>query len=247
MSKRTTQNSILFITTLGVYLGLLVVGGAAPQVFAHSATTRNFELVDEFEIKDDLEKKPDDERSPVNVSLENYLEDVELFISSLRGLQKRGLFDPSKDTFSVGQSTQLPCIPANKIGSYTVAEFATDSESARRTLEWFSKRLTDGYSLGDCLPNDRYGSKETHDSKFNFKLDKNQFTIEVVVKKASAKDAGHLATDLANTFRKLKIASANAARMRIYETTTFRAENDQVFVITRLPRADLESLLVKDA
>lgn len=54
------KNSILVLTTLGVYLSLLMVGGAAPQVFAHSATTRNFELTDEIEVKDDLDTKPDD-------------------------------------------------------------------------------------------------------------------------------------------------------------------------------------------
>ena len=233
----------MVLTTLGVYFGLLVVGGAAPQVFAHSATTRYFEITDEIEIKDDLDKNPDDERSPVKVSIENYLEDVELFISSLQGLRKRGLFDPAAGIFDVGQSTQLPCVPANKIGSYTVAAFATNSEPARKTLEWFSKRLTDGYSLGDCLPNDRYGSKETHDSKFKLKLDSDQLLIEVVVKKAGPKEAELLAASLQNTFRKVKIAPANLARLRIFETTTFRCENDQVFVITRLPRADLESLL----
>lgn len=230
-----------------MYLGLLVVGGSAPQVFAHSATTRHFEITDEIEIKDDLDKNPDDERSPVKVSIENYLEDVELFISSLSGLQKRGLFDPAKDTFSVGQSAQLPCMPANKVGSYTVAEFSTSDENARKTLEWFSKRLTDGYSLGDCLPNARFEAKETHDSKFTFKLDRSQFSIEVAVKKSSAKEASLLAADLQNTYRDLKVLSANAARLRIYEVTTFRADNDQIFIITRLPRADLESLLAKNA
>jgi hypothetical protein len=247
LSTRKTQNSIIFLTTLGVYLGLLVVGGAAPQVFAHSATNRHFEITDEIEVKDDLDKKPDDERSPVYMSLGNYVEDVDLFISSLRGLQKEGLFDAKNDTFSVGQTTQLPCVAANKVGSYTVAEFATSDEKARKTLEWFSKRLTDGYSLGDCRPNDRFGSSETHDSKFRVKLDRNQFTIEVVVKKATARDASFLAADLENTFRDLKRSTVNAVRMRIYESTTFRAENDQVFVITRLPRADLESLLASNA
>ena len=247
MSKRKTQNSLLFVTTLGVYLGLLVVGGSAPQVFAHSATTRHFEITDEIEIKDDLDTNPDDERSPVKISIENYLEDVDLFISYLGGLRKRGLFDPTKDTFSVGQSTELPCVPANKVGSYTVAEFATSDENARDTLEWFSKRLTDGYSLGDCLPNARFEAKETHNSKFKFKLDRDQFGIEVVVKKASIRDASLLAADLQDTFRNLKVLAARSARLRIYETTTFRSENDQVFVITRLPRAALESLLTSNA
>lgn len=53
---------MIFITTLGVYLGLLMVGGAAPQVFAHSATTRNFEIADEIEITDRLDDKPDPDR-----------------------------------------------------------------------------------------------------------------------------------------------------------------------------------------
>jgi len=247
LNARKNQNSILFLTTLGVYLGLLVVGGAAPQVFAHSATTRAFEITDEIEIKDDLDNKPDDERSPVHLSLENYLDDVERFISALRDLRTNDLFDSSINTFSVAQGTQLPCVAANKVGSYTVNEFITSNESARKTLEWFSKRLTDGYSLGDCLPNDRYGSRETHDSKFHFKLDRDNFAVEVAVKKVSAQNAGLLAADLANTHRQLKITSANTVLLRIYEKTTFRSENDQVFVVTRLPRADLESLLAKDA
>jgi hypothetical protein len=60
VSTRKGQNSILFLTTLGVYLGLVLAGGASPQVFAHpAATTRNFDITDEIEFKDDLDKKPD--------------------------------------------------------------------------------------------------------------------------------------------------------------------------------------------
>lgn len=247
MSNRKSQNSILFLTTLGVYLGLLVVGGTAPQVLAHSATTRNFEISDETEVKDDLDKKPDDERSPVHMSLGNYFDDVEKFIAALGGFQKRKLFNSAQDTFSVGQGNQLPCVAANRVGSYTVKEFATSDEAIRRSLEWFSKQLTDGYSLGDCLPNDRLGSEETHDSNFQFKLDGEAFRIEVSVKKTSAESARLLVADLANTHRQTKVVSANQVRARLYEATTFRSENDQVFVLTRLPRADLVSLLTNDA
>lgn len=229
-----------------MYLGLLVVGGAAPQVFAHSATTRGFEIADEIEIKDDLDYKPDDERSPVHMSLGNYLNDVEQFVIALRTLQAKEQFDPKTGSFSVGQSTQLPCVAANKIGSYTVAEFVTSSEQTRKTLEWFSKKLTDGYSLGDCLPNSRLG-QETHNSKFDFKLDSNSFSIEVVAKKSSPSNAQLIADDLLRTARQIKIDPADLVRARLYENTTFRAENDQVFIRTRLPRADLISLLSKNA
>ena len=50
MTNNRKNNSILFLTTLGVYLGLMLVGGAAPQVFAHGALARNFELQDEIEV-----------------------------------------------------------------------------------------------------------------------------------------------------------------------------------------------------
>lgn len=58
MDKRKGQNSILFLTTLGVYLGLVLVG-ATPQVLANAATTRNFDIRDEIEFQDKLDKDPD--------------------------------------------------------------------------------------------------------------------------------------------------------------------------------------------
>jgi hypothetical protein len=58
MTNRKAQNSILFLTTLSVYLGLVLVGGS--PVFAHAALTQRFELVNELETDDDLDKKPGD-------------------------------------------------------------------------------------------------------------------------------------------------------------------------------------------
>ena len=56
MTNRKGQNSILFVATLGVYLGLVLVG--APHVLAQAATTRQFDVKDEIEKKDDLDKNP---------------------------------------------------------------------------------------------------------------------------------------------------------------------------------------------
>ena len=152
---RKAQNSILLLTTLGVYLGLLVAGGAAPQVLAHSATTRNFEITDEIEIKDDIDRDPD-ERVSARLSLATYFQDVEYFVNTLKRLGGTKYFDPSADAFEVIQTTQLPCVAENKVGSYTANNFVTKNEFTRPWLESFSKLLTDGYSLGDCLPNSRF-------------------------------------------------------------------------------------------
>ncbi|MFL6467275.1 MAG: hypothetical protein ACJ72Z_04885 [Pyrinomonadaceae bacterium] len=247
MNSRKNQNSLLILTTLGVYLGLLVVGGAAPQAFAHSATTRNFELIDEIEVKDDLDKKPDDERSPVHVSLQNYLQDIEIFFERLRRLKGAGKFDSDRDAFEVAQTTQLPCVAANRVGSYSADKFDLQNENLRPSLESFSKLLTDGYSLADCMPNSRFGATEVTDSKFDFKLDKTGFSLNISVRKRSPQDAVYLVGDLAKTYAQFKSADASSARLRICEATTFRSENDQVFIVTHLPRAGLEPLLAINA
>ena len=100
MTNRKTQNSILFLATLGVYLGLFIAGGAAPQVFAHSATTRGFEISDEIEVKDDLDTNPEDSAA-AKMSLQVYLQDIELFLNELSKYQDRKSFDLASDTFEV--------------------------------------------------------------------------------------------------------------------------------------------------
>jgi hypothetical protein len=59
--NKKNQNSILFLTTLGVYIGLLMAG-SAPGIVAQQAgaMTRNFDVKDEIEFSVDLDKKPRD-------------------------------------------------------------------------------------------------------------------------------------------------------------------------------------------
>lgn len=247
MSSRKSHNSILFLTTLGVYLGLVLVGGAAPPLLAHAAMTRNFEIADEVEIKDDLDKKPDDERAPLADSIGGYLQDVEFFLATLRRFSGRGDFDAQKDTFDVAQSTLLPCIAANKVGSYTADNFVVSNQALRPTLEWFSKRLTDGYSLADCLPHERFNGGRATASRFNFKLDKAAFSVEVEVKKQSRDEANRLYAELLQTYKTTAPGEKDSIRRRIYEATSFRVANDQVFIVTRLPRGSIDPLLAANA
>lgn len=247
MTNNRKNNSILFLTTLGVYLGLMLVGGAAPQVFAHGALTRNFELQDEIEVSDDLEKKPDGDAGTLSLSIKTYLEDVEYFLNALQRLEKSGKFDAVNDEFEVTQSTLLPCVAANKVGSYTANEFRLKNESLKPSLERFSKLLTDGYSLGDCLPTSRFNGDEATSSKFTFKFEKSGLSIQVAVQKASPEIAKKLSGELASVFPKFAPSAGEIARQKIYENTTFKWKNDQVLVITRLPRAALDPLLASPA
>jgi len=240
------NNSIFFLTTLGVYLGLMLVGGAAPQVFAHGALTRNFELQDEIEISDDLDNKPDVEPT-LSISIKTYLEDVEYFLNALQKLEREGKFNPSRDAFEVTQTTLLPCVPANNVGSYTANRFELENESLRPSLERFSKLLTDGYSLADCLPNSHFDGKEVTSSKFTFKLDSSALAVQFAVQKVSPEIAKRLSVDLATVLTKFTPNGGELARRKIFENTSFDSKNDQVTVVTRLARADLDPLLTSRA
>ena len=96
MNNRKNHNSALILAALGVYIGLVLVGGT-PQVLAQAAMTRQFNVKDEVEFKDDLDNKPDDERTPVSDSVKGYLQDVEYFFANLSRLRSQVGFDFRKD------------------------------------------------------------------------------------------------------------------------------------------------------
>ena len=248
MEKRKNQNSILFITTLGVYLGL-VLAGATPQVIAHQrgAMTRNFDISDEIEFKDDLDRDPSGGgHSPITDSVGVYLEDVEALITALGGLNRKGQFDPSSSPFEVAQTVFLPCEPFNKAGSYTPQKFENINAALKPYLERFSKQLTYGYSLGDCVKTPIYADKEAVASNFVFKLDKKAFSIEITIQKASPESASQLAALLPPTFKDFREKAAAVVRQKLIDATSFGIKADQVFIVTRLPRASIDSLIAMD-
>ena len=246
MSNRKPQNSLLFLTTLGVYLGLVLVG--ATPVLGHAATTRNFEISDEIEIKDDLDRKPDDnKRSPLEMSIGNYYADIELFIESLSRLRHSGLFDLSVDTFEVSQSTALPCVAGNKVGSYTAESFAAANAALRPTLEWAGKRLTDGYAFGDCVPSEHFGGREATQSRFVLKLDAKGLTLEITGLRKSPVDAGAFLRELKYGWDLFRPTAQRPVDKYVSAHTTLGVSGSKILVVTRLPRAGLQALLSNDA
>ncbi len=246
MSNAKSQNSILVLATLGVYLGLVLVGGT-PNVLANAAMTRQFDVRDEIEFNDNLDNKPDDDRSPVTVSVQIYIEDVEYFLASLERLRVRGKFDPDRDVFNIAQTTLLPCVDSNLAGRYTPTRFESSSESLRPAVEYFSRGMVYGYSLGDCIANNEFNGVTAADSRFNFSLDKKEFTVNIAVKKQSPQRATSLVNDLEYTLHNFSEQNNSRLRQLIIACTQFGATSDQVFVITRLPRGSLDPLLALDA
>lgn len=246
MSNRKNNNSVVFIAALGVYLGLVLVG-ATPQVMGQAAMTRQFNVKDEIEHKDDLDKKPDTERTPVSDAVQGYLQDVELFLVNLQRLRSKGSFDLSKDVFDVAQSTMLPCVDSNQAGRFTPTKWVNPNPSSHQALLQFSRSMVFGYSLGDCVSNNEFNGVEAVDSRYNFKLDATAFTVNISIKKQSTQNALDLMGVLERTRKIYDTGKNTRIRQSIIDSTSFRSENDQVFIVTRLPRAGLDSLLATDA
>jgi len=229
-----------------VYLGL-VLAGATPQVLAQAAMARQFDVKDEIEVKDDLDKKPDDERSPVTASVQIYLEDVEYFLASLGRLKSKGKFDLKKGSFNVAQKTLLPCVDSSIAGRYTPLRFDSSNDSSRRALEFFSRGMVYGYSLGDCIDNNEFNGVTAADSQFDFMLDGNSFAVNVTVKKQSQQSAHDLFESLNSTLKLYSLRENTKLRQRIIENTRFGLRDELVFVRLHLARSDLDSLLATDA
>lgn len=242
MVRSGNQNSIIVLATLGVYFGLILCG-ATPQVLASAAMARQFDVKDEIELIDEFDTIPDDERSPVSTSVQVYIEDLEHFLSSLSRLQAQGKFNPKIDTFSVAQNTLLPCLHSNKIGRYTPIRFVTSSEPSRPALEFVSREMVYGYSLGDCLGNSEFGDVTAVDSRFSVDLDRRTFSVVVTVKKGSPQIAADLVRSLESVRRLYSARQNSHLREAVLRHTRFTAVGDQVLVVTRLPRAGLASLL----
>ncbi len=228
MNTRKINNSILFLTTLGVYLGLVLVGGAAPQVFAHGALTRPFELKDEIEVTDDLEKKPDDEQA-----LEAYASALEsIFVTACE----------INDTF--------PLLVEQ--GRYDFDTYYGINSTGR--IEGIS-HLGKGVDSGKYTPSirDLYKSfphaTEADSKPFRlvFAVEPQTFEFKVAFAQDLNADAVHLSHAYTALLLTLKERHISAARMLIYESTQISSKENQVFIVTRLPRAALDPLLAKDA
>jgi len=223
------------LTTLGVYLGLLVVGGAAPQTFAHSATTRNFELVDEIEVKDDLDNKPDG----CDVGHEEPVD-----------LQTKFLWfnDKSLDSYESLVESILEAYPKKQFSSIELAWTTVDAERPFRKVDFSGPLLPDSEiteELNSDFPfvangfpgKDVVFSVSRNNGKTNFSFESKSFRYDTpLVRSLYSK-----ALDYYRCSGSLETAEL------IYKNTQVVVENNNLIISTRLARGSLDSLLSHSA
>lgn len=231
MSNRQGQNSILILTTLGVYLGLMLVG--ATPVLGHAATTRHFEITDEIEITDDLDKKPDEESS-----IDQFASCFEELVRVAAEWSSKNAPDSSSDdllSFNYFVSVKP---------SGAARHFAPSPVNYRQQLS-LGKNHKPLQGLYDAfLP---------RESDWNEKfLVQFEFGVQDISLKATISEPGPIVADSAADAYSKAIArrlagESLAVRFSILQSTQVTAEGDRVIIVARLPRAGLDPLPAKNA
>ena len=200
MTNRKNQNSILVLATLGVYLGLVLVG-ATPQILAQAAMTKQFNVKDEIEVKDDLDKKPDPTFSAPELTA-NYVNSVIRLVNSWSA--------KDLEDFSATMTGGLDDVELSSLFPATYRFFGDGTFSFKK---------------GD------------HNAEFNFRFRK----------KGPDRPFHDFCSGFADELLSLRKIGKDLKQKVVASYTQIACDNDQVTVVTRLPRAGLDSLLAANA
>lgn len=249
MSSNKRYNQLLFLTTLSVYLGLVLAGGASPAL-AQAAMAKGFDIKTALESKDDLDKKPnDEEKKQVSQSLDNYFNTSKWFLEELQRLSAFNEFDQNFGYLSIGKRLALPCgtDKTGKVLRELTGSTYIESQTLRPQLEPSIAQLADRLgslgTLSDCIARTNTEWANTSEIGIEVWHKESGFEIEISLLKHSPLRASQLADALSFAFQSCKSGQNDRTATLLHENTRITSENDQVFIVTNLPRAGLDSLL----
>ena len=227
MSNRKNYNSIVFLTTLGVYLGLVLAGGVAPSVLAQAATTRDFDIKSEIVVEDDLDKKPDEK-------------DLATYVSLYRELYKLAKDFKEKNRESLRGDYEFNC-------SVFFQPDLSKTVQCRGGKGLFSGVFIPPIeNVGKLFPHNSDAKSEK--AQVNLILSDSDFFLKTSLTQDSDWQAKQFAEFYNNSLSKIKLQQLNNPQITFYQNTQITFENNQVFIVTRLPRGSIDSLSAeKDA
>jgi hypothetical protein len=236
MNNRKNYNSIVFLTTLSVYLGLVLAGGAMPSVLAQAATTRGFDIKNEIVVEDDLDKKPDDDL---------FAEAIVELVKNLNVLSDNEKFSwQNKSALTIEdlgfcESDNSPSFLGSGAVSRNVSD-VFDKAGVKIGRKLFKKKSD--FGLGD------FYSDYPETITFKFLVENKSFNIETQIN-LKTDEAAQSFANLINTYLSQIESSASKTRTKVVaENTKSKVDAATVLLVTNLPRASIDSLLAeKDA
>ncbi len=241
--QRKIHNQTLFVAALSVYLGLLIVG-APPQVLAQAALTTKLEEAKTERLQT---KEPDEDDFCVGLnetaqaqlkrdSLK--LETISEFINLVQALSLEANNKLPFNNFTLDyhyyrdrQSTAIAPTQAYSTEGKNLLEVV---KPFRLVIEEKGAKFSEFFPLRCCDRTDFHITAQFNETEVNAKV---KFPIGY----------HELSQSFARSYQSgiefLRCQKRNLPEAVIYQNAEATSENDQVFIVTRLPRAGLDSLL----
>ena len=229
MSDRNKKhNSIIFLTTLSVYLSLSLLG-ATPQVLAYAATTRDFDIQTEIEYKDDFDNKPDSEEIDNAPAADFPLLFAELLTEIKNNIETGKIVAPLPQKFLHSAEFE---IYRKGLGSSSGSEYNTQFDFVVENA-LYNKFQRNAIGLSDFVRDIKTGktSLESNDGNWSLNVSFNRL------------NAAQYADFLSRKFSVAANSTTDKSLKQIYENTKVSFKDNQVFVVTNLPRAGIDALI----
>jgi len=236
MTTRKNHNSIVFLTTL--YLGLVLVG-ASPQALSFAALTRNFDIQSEIEVKDDLDNKPDNEEIEF-FSKDDFPALFAQFLQEIKEEVKSGKVSLpiQTDFYADGEFHKSEFVGGGGSGGGIGSTVSNQDLSLLFQNAIDQKFRPKAFELAD------FDGKNSKNVKINFEASSTVLSLQISFGKSNAEQ---FADFLNQEFSSSADLVKNKLTKEIYENTKATSRNNQVFIVTRLPRGSLDALLTDSA
>lgn len=245
MSKNKSYNSILFLTTLSVYLGLVLVG-ASPSVLAQQAAlTSKFEIQNEIEFENDLDNNPEEDESVDHYFLIRFDGAVNNFVEDLRKLrnQRKYKFGNQEEIIVGSNYTYCADNIVNASSSYVVSWISDELERLKKDLDVVNGKEFKQLPSFIETATDAKGNILCKEFGLEFSVDKTELKIKVSFTQDSAQKAAIISENLNASFLTKAANAQQSTTKNFYQNTKAKAENQYISVITTLPRGSLDALV----
>ncbi len=237
MTSRKNHNSLVFLTTL--YIGLILVG-ASPQALSFAALTRNFDIQNEIEVKDDLDNKSDNEEIEF-FSKDDFPALFAQFLQAIKEKVESGKISLpiQTDFYADGEFHKSVSNDGGGSGGGGIGSTVSNENLRLLTENAIDQKFRPkAFELAD------FDSKNSKNVKINFDANSADLSLKISFGKSNAEQfADFLNQEFSSSAELVK----NKLTKEIYENTKVTSKNNQVFVITRLPRGSLDALLIDSA
>ena len=235
MSKSKSQNSIIALATLGVYLGLLLAG-ATPGVLAQQAAlTKEFNLKDEIETSDKLDNDPDDCRTADFEKIQE-LRATYLWFNDRSIGEYRYLIEQLLDSYSEVPVFDVNWKPVGELRPWRSVTASTELIGAKQSSDDIGAEII---ILGNGLPGKSFSFSATKDDYgHSFKLESTNFPYDQPLVR-------YLYSAAFDFYR----CPPRGSELEdiILRHSEIKVENRNLIITTRLPRGSLRTLLATDA